>query len=785
MKTLLAKAFADLRANWRQALLAIVALVVGIWGVASVIVAYVTLTQDLRKNFMATRPAHAVLASPDFAALDLAALRARSEVESAELRDLSMQRIEVHPDEWIPLWLFGVEDFREQSLATIRLERGATVPPPQTMWIERDGKNISNLDLGAAPRVRAGSRLFNIPVSGIAFDPAQAPATQDHFIYAYVDKNTYRQIAGTVNQRLILRLRGVSSADAVRERVLPLLADMHTRGIRITAINVPNFEEHPHQWQLDTLLLLQGSIGFLAFLMGAVLVSQLMAALLARQVRQIGIMKAIGATRAKLLAGYALMVLALGVAAGAIAIPLALRASAAFSSFVAGKLNFDVQTDALPALALAGVIAVSVFLPLAAAWPTLWRGTGISVRRALEDQVATNIPSRTVATSAQMPPWLAIAIANALRQKRRLAITVLTMALGVAIFDAGFNVRSSLADLLATMDHSMGHDVQVVLSAPVAPKTVLPLFADIPNLQHIEGWNGGRGELQTHVVATSSGIGVVALPYDTALFRPRIRTGRWLRASPEPEIVLNEQAHEAYGRPALGATLDLDIDGKKLQAVLVGIIEELEKPKIYIDRAQYDLVFDRDHRINSLMMVAQDKRYDRVLQLKRAVEARIAASDLSVLYVMSQAERVRVIFDHLDIVLTVLVLLSVLVLLVGAMGMAAATAINIQERTREIGVMRATGATAGAVFRQFVTEGMLVCVASIILGLLLAIPLSAASAVFFGRLMLGEGASLRLVFSGPGLVVVGVCTLIFCLLASSLPARRAARVPTREALAYE
>jgi putative ABC transport system permease protein len=122
---------------------------------------------------------------------------------------------------------------------------------------------------------------------------------------------------------------------------------------------------------------------------------------------------------------------------------------------------------------------------------------------------------------------------------------------------------------------------------------------------------------------------------------------------------------------------------------------------------------------------------------------------------------------------------------VGALGMASATGIGILERTREIGVLRAIGATPGMVFQLFVAEGLVASIASIALGLLLAWPLSTAASVFFGRLMLGEGAGLRYVFSGEGFAITLATTLIFGWLASRIPARRATRMPTRDALAYE
>lgn len=788
MTMTLKKAFSDLRSSPGRTLLVILALAIGLWGVGGILVSYTILTKDLSENFTQTRPEHAVLTSKDFGRLDMGALRGKHEIESAEFRDLSLQRVEVYPNDWIPLWLFGVEDFTNTSLAHLHIEKGDKVPAPGTLLIERNGRLISNLDVGSHARVRAGQRVFVLPVAGISFDPAQAPGTQDHRIYGYVDKQTYTAITGTpANQRLILRFNNVKTKKEVQAAVDGILEYFQSMGIHVATVDIPKFNEHPHQWQLNTLLFLQGGIGLLAFLMGAVLVSQLMASILAKQVRQIGILKAIGASRHQVLNIYLSMVLVLGISAGVIAIPLAVSSGYAFSYFVAGKLNFEILTQHLPIHVYLALIAVSLLLPIMLSLPSIMKGINVSVHDALSNygiSPNTSGAAREKLSATWMPRALVLAIRNSLRQKKRLTVTVATMALGVAIFSTGFNVRASLAMLLADVNDSMKHDVQVVLSDQIPRERAMAVFRAIKNVDRIETWNGGRGELQSRVVATSSGVGIVALPYDTDLFKPRVIAGRWLQVSEPPEVVMNQQAIELYGNPAINSNQSLEIGGK-ITVKLVGIIEELEKPKIYIDQAQYDAFANPNHHINSLMFVAKDKGYNKVMALKRDIEAAIAPSDLNVLYVMSQAERVKVIYDHLNIILTTIVLLSLMVLVVSALGMASATGISILERTREIGVLRSIGATPRMIFQLFVAEGMITSVASILLGLLLAWPLSMVASVFFGKLMLGEGATLRYVFSGEGFLITLLTTLIFGWLASRIPARRAIQIPTRDALAYE
>ncbi len=789
MNIKLKKAINDLHLNPGRTALVVFALVIGLWGIGSILVSYTILSRDLNENFQRTEPLHAAITSKDFNRLDLKALKDRPEVEKAEFRDLATLRIETHPDDWIPLWLYGVEDFKNFDLARIFDKKGGepVVPGDGTMLIERDGLKFSDLKAGSNARIRSGGRVVDVPVEGIGFDPAQAPGTQDHLIYAYVNKKTYSEITGeTANQRLIVRFRNVRSKQDVQIAADNLVAYFKSLGIAVDTVKIPKFMEHPHQWQLNTLLFLEGSIGFLAFFMGAVLVSQLMAALLARQIRQIGIFKAIGASRFNVLQIYLAMVLVFGAGSGAIAIPLAVKSGYAYAYFVAGILNFEVLTISLPHFMYIYLVGSAVLLPVVLSLPAVLKGTRISVREALSDYGIQQDPGAKKSrlhNKAPLPRNFVLAFENALRRKKRLVVVVVAMALGVAIFNTGFNVQQSLKDLLSDVNNSMKHDVQVVLINQMPKEEALKYFSGIENVSRIETWNGGRGGMQSMIVSTDSGIGIVALPYNTDLVAFRSVNGRWLSGSAEPEIVMNQEAAVLYNNPAVGSIQTLSIRGKQLKARLVGIVDEFEKPKIYMDQDLYDGIANPNHYINSLMFVAKDKSFEKVMALKGDIERAIAPSDLQILYVMMQAERVKIIYDHLYIILLTIVFFAMLVLVVSAMGMASATSINIMERTREIGVLRAIGATPKIIYNMFVSEGMIISVASIFLGLLLSWPLSTIAAKFFGNLMLG--IALRPAFSHAGLVITLIATIVFGWLASRIPARKAIKVSTREALSYE
>jgi putative ABC transport system permease protein len=127
--------------------------------------------------------------------------------------------------------------------------------------------------------------------------------------------------------------------------------------------------------------------------------------------------------------------------------------------------------------------------------------------------------------------------------------------------------------------------------------------------------------------------------------------------------------------------------------------------------------------------------------------------------------------------------MATLLALVGGLGLAGMLSINVLERSREIGVLRAVGARDRDVTQLVIAEGLLVAA----IGWAVAAPLSLlvghALSDAVGRLFLG--APLAYSYSVGGLLLWLGLALVIAVVASVVPARRAMRLTVRDVLAYE
>jgi putative ABC transport system permease protein len=133
-------------------------------------------------------------------------------------------------------------------------------------------------------------------------------------------------------------------------------------------------------------MVLLSAFGIFILILSGFLVVNTLSALLGQQVRQIGIMKAIGARTSQVASLYLGMALVFGLLGVIVGAPLGWLGARWLAVFVAGIINSDVTDLSVSASVLGLEVGVGLLAPLLAASVPVLSGTGVTVREALNDR---------------------------------------------------------------------------------------------------------------------------------------------------------------------------------------------------------------------------------------------------------------------------------------------------------------------------------------------------------------------------------------------------------------
>ena len=777
------KVWGDVRAERGRVALMVLAVLVSLAALGAVLGAWAVLSREITRSYASTHPAHATLELPQGVdASTLTRVRQNPLVAEAEAREVILARAHVG-DFWRSLLLFGVPDFDGMLMNRFAHQSGAWPPPLGTILLERSALGMAEASEGDLLDVKTPhGRTTRVTITGVVHDPGLAPAWQERAVYGYASMATLAMLEGKAAAAHELRVRfrqepvDAAHADRMGQE---LAAWLRGQELDVHELRVPPPRQHPHQRQMVTVLLLLVSFGVLSLLLSSVVVATSLSALLVRQVREIGVMKALGARSPQIRRLYAALVMGLGAVAALLAGPLGLVAARAWARAISQMLNFELVSRSVPAWVFALQAVVGIFFPLLASRGVIRGATNVSVRTALD---AYEAPAKPVLAWLRLPRvWR-----NLLRRPKRLAFTLLLLATGGGLFITALSLAGAWEANLAKMQTTRHYDVEARLHEP--PPGGLRL-EQIPNVRGVEWWGyapaafatpGRIDTVRTYPDRGHGSLSLLAPPPQTRLISFPLLAGRWLQPGDDDGVVLNHVAAAQRAGVHVGDRLTVSAEGEVANVRVVGIVEEIGAAGVvYMSRAAFEKRFGAPRLAR--LTTASNSAAERNLTIA-AVERELANAGASVQVVMSFAELRTAVGDHVVVLVDALVALAGVLGCVGLLGLSSSMTTAVVERTREIGVMKALGAVRRRILGDILSEGVLTAGLSAALALVLALPLAALVEAHLGRL--GFLAPLPFVVSLSGAALWTTLVLLASLLATWLPARRAAAISVREAIAH-
>ena len=798
------KVWMDIWGNKMRTMLVMLSISVGVFAVGMVYSSYLMFERDLARSWGTAEPASASIYADPFNEELVESVRSIRGVKEAEGRRNVSLRVQTASGEWKQILLVAIPDYIKQRVSIVRPQTGDWPPGDGDVLLERS--SLEGLGLSAGERIlveTTAGRKRSMKVSGSVYDPTQFPSLFSGSFYGYISMDTLEKLDETrqldqvnfIVQPWVLQGKATEPIEALGRKAWNKLEQGDTT---VFWLQVYKPGEHFMQNGINALLLLLAVLGALSLLLGSLLLVNTISAILTQQIRQIGIMKTVGARNNQIFKMYLSLVAIYGLLALVVAAPLGALAASGITAFIAGVFNFDSGGLELPARVLLLEAAVALLVPLAAAfWPIL-RGTEVTVREAVHDVGISTVSAKgrfdhwidvALARLGKLPRPVILSLRNTFRRKGRLLLTLMTLTVAGTVFMAVFSVRSSL---YSTLDEAMDYfhyDIGIAFTKSFRASRIEQEVMRVPGVKAVESWGFASGRVlkdarKESEDEASKNVFVLAPPIPTSMIKPRIIEGRWLMEEDENAVVVNTEVVKDRPELKVGAPAVIKIGNRRLQFTVVGIAQStLTGPFAFAPYQWFSAAIQETGKARSVQIVAESTKPEDQSKLGRALEEHLKKNSLRVHHmevIWAEKQRIRAQFD---IITNFLMIMAVLLAIVGALGLTGTMGINVLERTREIGVMRAIGASSKHVGLVFIVEALCIGVLSWVAGMILALPVSALLSNRVGVLFLESPLSFSVSFLGMGIWLV--LSVGLSVAASLVPAWNAARLSVRDVLSYE
>lgn len=791
LRTIRHKTLRDLWGNLGRTALVALSIAIGVVAVGMIVATQDILTSDIRTRYAAINPAQIEILVPTGVMQDdIDGLQKIPGVVNAQGRAVFNGRYHnVGSTEWKTMEFIVLPEPNAQTVNIVTPESGAWYTERGQVIAERASLSVMNAQIGDTIIIDAMGREKSLQIIGTAHQQDDVMASIKGNPIVFINSDTLVQLQG--NDRINTIYLTVNDpaqksaiADTARDR-------LERSDYTVSRVTLRDPSKHPAQDVLTVLFLVMGILGVLALGLSSFLVTDTISALIAQQIKQIGVMKAIGADTWLVARAYGSAVMIYGLLGTVIATPIAERAGYKLANFLAQQINVDLLPYRPSHVAQLVMIAVGLFVPFVAAAKPLWEGARITVRQAIADYglgggSGDNWMSRLLGKIRGLPRTWALALRNTVRVPDRLMLTLITLSLGGAIFIAVLSVDASFARTIDNLiEGQYGMDALIAFKRQQRISWVVPLVESNPQVAHAEAWYFEQATMKLES-GRQVQVLVQAGPDDTEFYKPRLQAGRWLLPTDENAIVINRKWADEEGIQ-LGDIVQLDLgeNYQKTDWVVVGINQDLVQKQtgVFVSFDTLDRALKRTDKTITLQV--QYKSHDAASQKLNTSQliAMLKSNGIDVFSTQILGDIKSQVTSLYHILVVFLLVMSLLTALVGGIGLMGMMSINVLERSKEIGVMRAIGAANGDIVKIFWGESMIVSLLSFGLAIILSVPLSRGVARAVGMAFIQSPLDFAYAYNGIAYWLVIV--IVVGALASIAPALNAANLSVRQSLSYE
>jgi putative ABC transport system permease protein len=788
------KVLNDLWGHKVHTLLAVLSIAASVFAVGMLSYTYLFIDRNMNPSYVAIHPAHGVIVAEPFDDGLVEAVERLPSVEETEGRVvLENASILLGPDKKHPLNVRAVEDPATLHMDQLILLSGDWPVKMEMLVVTSRFAQTGDV----LPVELPDGRVRRLRVSGEVLDlNDEMPGATgvEIALPVYVSLKTLETLGlPDAFNRLTFRVPGdaPTKADAqATNRDIERLFLRNDKHIFRSTARTPN--QHPNSPATTGLLSVLAIVGMLLLAISGFLVTNLISALLAQQVRQIGIMKAVGAHSGQIARMYLTLATCFGGAALLLAAPPVPFAGRALAQVSASILNFSLHGFPVFLEPLLLMLAIGLITPWLAALLPVLHVTRVSTREAITTygtsaEFGANVIDRLVERLRVLSRPLLLTLRNAVRRKMRMGLTLTALSLAGAAFMSVFTARDSTAYSFERLFPLIWTDLNLDFEHAHRTAMIARIIQQTPGVAYVEGWARTTAEMHDvdgHMVTDR--FSIWAPPTNSrSIAHPPITEGRWLKEGDQNALVISTQIVLDHPEWDIGDTVRLHINGHEASFVIVGKVtwvREEGSSMAFSSYAYVSRLLGETGRASVYRVTTESSDPDTVDKIGSTISDALTRQGYTPT-IVTLASGKRTVAIGADAIAVSLMILALLIVTVGSIGLTGTMSINVLERTREIGVMRAIGASSGTIRRLVVTEGVMVGILSWLIALGLSLPFSHLLCTVIGLTLLQR--PLDYVFNWTGVVIWFGLVIAISVLASLWPAVNAARLTVRDALAYE
>lgn len=793
-----------------RTLLVVFSIAVGVFSIGVISGAYEIISNDMGVSYAANNPSNIELRTTGFNEDVLASIRNAGGIKDAEARRVVNFRVRMGSNaQWVTIDLVAMESFSENKVNLLVPLEGQVEAKKNEILIDK--KALEKIDVAVGDELifeLADGSLKSLKVVGIVQDASTGAGDFLAPPFAFTTMDTMQTLKqpDLYNRVLATVLENPDDLNHIRTIGGDLKDKLEKNGTTVTRTRVSERNKHPLSDTLNAVLGILLALGILIVFLSSSLIANTLSALLSQHLRHIGVIKLVGGRNRQVFYMYLTLIMAFAVLSLLIAVPLGGQGAYGLALFISTELNFSLLGYRIVKMALLVQIAVGLLVPLIAGFGPVLNGSRITVLRALSndltgdeskpqdgqqarvnwlDWALVRMTTILARRGVQVPRPFIISLRNTFRRRGRLMLTLFTLTMGGAIFIAVFNVRITLRDYVDQIGSYFRADVTLDFDRAYRIHEVEKFASQIEGVERVEGWQFIGTELLNPDGTVAENINLLAPPADSELVNPIIASGRWIRADDVRKLAISESALKYYPGLQPGDSIYLKVDGREEIWEVVGIFKFVGREGVlgYTPFEYSEQVLNLTDRSYSFRVVTTEHTREFQNLMAEELDNRFRAEGFKVRQAESGLASLDTVSESLDTLVVFLLIMAVLTAIVGAMGLTGTMGMNVLERTREIGIMRAIGADDRAVMRTVIGEGFVIGAISFVFAIIVSVPLTYMLATIVSITIFET--PIDVVFTYLGYAIWFGLVLLLSVLGSILPARNAARLTIREVLAYE